>query len=73
MVTLSFSLCVICTFCKFIFLNDAQDENIWKSNSAALKKNTHTHTMIKTTEIHEIRKQTTTLKKNLPQPKRLKK
>jgi len=72
MLTLSFSFCVICTFCKFIFLNDAQDQNIWKSNSVVLKKNTHTHDD-KETEIHEIRKQTTTLKKNLPQPKRLKK
>ena len=29
----------------------------------------HTHTMIKKTEIREIRKQATTLKKTLPQPK----
>lgn len=41
-VTLSFCLCVICTFCKFIFLSDAQTKIF--GNPTVLHWRKHTHT-----------------------------
>ena len=43
MSTLSCSLCVICTFCKFIFLSDAQTKIFGNPTVLHWRKNPHTY------------------------------